>query len=394
MQIDKIVSVQIGTSQVDILGTAHISKVSKDSVTQILSGDDYDAVAVELCSRRHQIITNPTAVADMDLWQVIKQGKAMAVTAMLALGAYQQRLAEQLDIEAGAEIKEAVLVAQRKDLPVVLIDRDIGITLKRLYRVTRWWKRMTLVSALIYALFNRQTINAAQVEDIKRGDMLESMFSEMEVKHQEVKDVLITERDKYMAAKILEYVHEHHPKRMFVVIGMGHLQGICDLLHNAVPDNADEIEMLTYVPPGSKFFKLLPWVVVGIILTGFIVGFRHSTDMGIGLVYDWILINGSLAGLGALLAGGHPLTVVTAFVAAPITSVNPTIGAGMVTAMAELFLRKPRVLDFEKLRKETTSLKGWRHNNVARVLLIFFMSTLGSAIGTYIGGAHIYRQIL
>ena len=394
MQIDKIVSVQIGTSQVDILGTAHISKVSKDSVTQILSGDDYDAVAVELCSRRHQIITNPAAVADMDLWQVIKQGKAMAVTAMLALGAYQQRLAEQLDIEAGAEIKEAVLVAQQKDLPVVLIDRDIGITLKRLYRVTRWWKRMTLVSALIYALFNRQTINAAQVEDIKRGDMLESMFSEMEVKHQEVKDVLITERDKYMAAKILEYVHEHHPKRMFVVIGMGHLQGICDLLHNAVPDNADEIEALTYVPPGSKFFKLLPWVVVGIILTGFIVGFRHSTDMGIGLVYDWILINGSLAGLGALLAGGHPLTVVTAFVAAPITSVNPTIGAGMVTAMAELFLRKPRVLDFEKLRKETTSLKGWRHNNVARVLLIFFMSTLGSAIGTYIGGAHIYRQIL
>ena len=394
MQIDKIVSVQIGTSQVDILGTAHISKVSKDSVTQILSGDDYDAVAVELCSRRHQIITNPTAVADMDLWQVIKQGKAMAVTAMLALGAYQQRLAEQLDIEAGAEIKEAVLVAQQKDLPVVLIDRDIGITLKRLYRVTRWWKRMTLVSALIYALFNRQTINAAQVEDIKRGDMLESMFGEMEVKHKEVKDVLITERDKYMAAKILEYVHEHHPKKMFVVIGMGHLQGICDLLHNAVPDNADEIEMLTYVPPGSKFFKVLPWVVVGIILTGFIVGFRHSTDMGIGLVYDWILINGSLAGLGALLAGGHPLTVATAFVAAPITSINPTIGAGMVTAMAELFLRKPRVLDFEKLRKETTSLKGWRHNNVARVLLIFFMSTLGSAIGTYIGGAHIYRQIL
>ena len=393
MELDKAVAVNVGSTRVDILGTAHISKVSQDSVRHILVENDYDVVAVELCQRRYQAILEPQSIANMNLLQVIKQGKAMTTAAMLAMGAYQQRLAEQLKIEVGAEIKQAVLSARQKECPVVLIDRDVGITLRRLYRATAWWKRMTLMSSLMLNFFTRQTIDAQQVEDIKRGDMFESMFKEMELSHSEVKTVLIDERDKYMAAKILQYIEKHQPQRIFVVVGMGHLRGICDLLEAGNMQSNKEIEKLDQMPSTSKIIKALPWVIVAIILAGFIAGFWHGTEIGMNLVYAWILINGGLASLGALIAGAHPLTLVTAFIAAPLTSINPTIGAGMVTAMAELLLRKPKVADFENLRKEVVSFRGWRRNNVARVLLIFVLSTIGSAIGTYVGGIHIYQQV-
>lgn len=393
-QIDQVTSITIGSCQIDILGTAHISKVSRDSVRVLLENGDYDTVAVELCQRRYQSIVEPEAVAEMNLWEVVKQGKAMTMTAMLVLGAYQQRLAEQLGIEVGAEVKEAIHIAQQRDLPIVLVDRDIGATLKRLHRTTPWWKRWTLLSALVVHFFNRSEIDDEQVEDIKRGDMFESMFKEMEIKHWEVGQVLITERDRYMAAKILEYVETHKPTKMFVVVGMGHLRGICDLLKEATLQPADEMKSLDYVPPASKLIKILPWAIVAVILGGFVVGFRHGMDVGMELVYAWVLINGGLASLGAALAGAQLLTIAAAFVAAPLTSINPTIGAGMVTAMVELMLRKPKVTDFVNLRRETTSLKGWHRNNVARVLLIFVLSTLGSAAGTYIGGVYIYQQIL
>jgi len=106
-----------------------------------------------------------------------------------------------------------------------------------------------------------------------------------------------------------------------------------------------------------------------------------------------VLINGGLSALGAAIAGAHPLTVVGAFIAAPITSLNPMVGAGMVTAMIEIYIRKPKVADFNQLKHDTTHFKGWWKNRVTRTLLIFILSTLGSAIGTYVAGFFIFERL-
>jgi len=132
---------------------------------------------------------------------------------------------------------------------------------------------------------------------------------------------------------------------------------------------------------------------VALILTGFLIGFQRSPELGWTLVMEWVVINGGLSALGALLAGGHPMTIITAFVAAPITSLNPTIGAGMVTAAAELYFRKPQVGDFSALRHDTTHWQGWWKNRVSRTLLVFIFSTLGSAIGTYLAGFRIIEKL-
>jgi pheromone shutdown protein TraB len=196
-----------------------------------------------------------------------------------------------------------------------------------------------------------------------------------------------------MAARLKAEIEAQGHGNILAVVGAGHLQGIGRYLQQ--PDSLPQqtLETLDQVPRPSRWPKLIPWLVVALVLAGFIYGFRHSTDLGWQLVLDWVLINGGLSALGALLAAAHPLTVLTAFLAAPLTSLNPTIGAGMVTAGTEIYLRKPSVGDFSDLRHATSSLAGWWRNRVSRTLLVFILSTLGSAVGTYLAGFRIFGRL-
>jgi pheromone shutdown protein TraB len=125
----------------------------------------------------------------------------------------------------------------------------------------------------------------------------------------------------------------------------------------------------------------------------FYVGYQQSPELGWNLVVTWVAINGGLSALGAALALAHPVSVMAAFLAAPLTSLNPTIGAGMVVGLVESYLRKPKVSDFERLREDIASLPMWWKNGVVRVLLIFFFANVGSVIGTYVAGASIIQQV-
>jgi pheromone shutdown protein TraB len=177
------------------------------------------------------------------------------------------------------------------------------------------------------------------------------------------------------------------------VVGAGHLKGLEAQLERGIEDPRAVIESLDRVPDGARWPRYISWLIVALVLVGFGIGFSRSPELGWRLVLDWVLINGGLSALGALVAAAHPLTVVTAFVAAPLTSLNPTIGAGMVTAAAEIYLRKPQVGDFARLREDTALFAGWRKNRVARTLLVFLLSTLGSAIGTYVAGFRIFGRL-
>ena len=382
-----------GDRRITILGTAHVSRASADKVRELLASGDYDAVAVELCPSRHNAILDPDSLARMDLFEVIRKGKVPMVTASLALGAYQQRMAEQFDIEPGAEMKAAVEVARRDGLPVLLIDREIGTTLKRIYRNVPWWKRFYLFSGLMASLVSSEKVSEDEIERLKEGDILETTFAQFADQEQDLFKPLIDERDRYMAARLMEEVGQSEHRHVLAVVGAGHLRGIQNYLNNPPGPSGEVIAELDKMPPPSRWPKLIPWLIVALILTGFTIGFMRSPELGWQMVSDWVLINGGLAALGALIAMAHPLTVIGAFLAAPLTSLNPTIGAGMVTAAIETWLRKPTVSDFSRLRKDVSHLKGWWHNRVARIFLVFILSTLGSAAGTYLAGFRIFGRL-
>ncbi|MGD8572959.1 MAG: TraB/GumN family protein [Gammaproteobacteria bacterium] len=435
---EPLVKIQVDDCEVTLLGTAHISRASADKVREMLQSGDYDCVAIELCYSRHRSIIDPDALAKMDLFQVVREGKATMVAASLALGAFQQRMAEKLDIKPGAEMRTAIEFGESLKMPVLLIDREIGTTLKRVYRRVGFWQRMNLVAGLMVSVVSRHEVTEDEIERLKEGDILESTFSQFAEEAKELYTPLVDERDKFMAARIKQEVRKGKHRNMLVVIGAGHLKGIARYLqhwdrsilqdnlydnegrmreHPAPqtdlepaaqdteevtalqgrrsndPDPVEVINHFNYIPPTSKWPKLIPWAIVALILIGFGLGFSRSSDLGWQLVADWVLINGGLAALGALLALAHPITIVGAFLAAPLTSLNPTVGAGMVTAAIETGVRKPRVEDFTRLRRDTTHIRGWWSNGVTRILLVFLFSTLGSAIGTYLAGFRILERL-
>ncbi len=383
---EPIENLRIDDSKVTLLGTAHVSQASAETVQRLIESGDYQAVAVELCPSRYQALVAPDHLARMDLMQVIRQGKAAMVTASLAMAAYQQRIAEQFGIEPGAEQRRAIELAEVHDLPLLLIDRDIGITLRRTAAGLPWWKRWTLFTGLLLSLISREEVEEEEIEKLKEGDILETTFAEFAHDRQDLYRPLIEERDQYMAARLLQEIRDKGHEDILAVVGAGHLKGLKANLEAGMEDPQEKIRELESLPPPSRWPKLIPWLVVALVVLGFAIGFQRSPELGWELVGNWVFINGTLSAIGAALALAHPLTVLTAFVAAPITSLNPTIGAGMVTAAAELWLRKPRVQDFHELRHDTSRWSGWWKNRVSRTLLIFLFSTLGSAIGTYVAG--------
>ena len=390
---EPIVTVRLGEGRVTLLGTAHVSRASADKVRELLATGDYDAVAVELCPSRYKAIVDPGALARMDLFRVLREGKAAMVTATLALGAFQQRLAEQFGIKPGEEMRVAIEDADQAGLPVLLIDREVGVTLKRVYHNVPWWRRWVLMSGLVTSVISREQVNEEEIERLKEGDILETTFAQFADQARDLFEPLIAERDRYMAARLRQELVRGGHRHILAVVGAGHLKGIGEQLERGIDDPERLISELDRLPRPSRWPRLIPWLIVALILVGFAVGFSRSTELGLALVADWVVINGGLSALGALAAGAHPLTVVTAFLAAPLTSLNPTIGAGMVTAAVEIYLRKPNVGDFGRLRQDTTHIRGWRRNAVARTLAVFLLSTLGSAIGTYVAGFRIFDRL-
>lgn len=384
--------VQVGQTLIRLLGTAHVSRASADAVHSEIATGNWDTVAIELCDSRFKTFENPDALQKMDLYQVIKSGRAPMVTAILAMGAFQQRIADQFDIEPGAEMRTAIEQARANNCELELIDREIGTTLKRIYRNVPWWRRLYLFSGLITSVVVHEEIDEEDIERLKEGDLLETTFAQFAETAAEIYEPLITERDRFMGAKLRRLAAEG-PERILAVVGAGHLKGLeQDLTANT--DNPDDVvEKLSQIPRGGKWIKMIPWLIVGLVFVGFGIGFSRSPSLGMTLVIEWVVINGGLSALGAAIAGGHILTVISAFVAAPVTSLNPTIGAGFVTALVETYIRKPTVGDFSKLRKDTSSFRGWRHNRVARTLLVFVFSTVGSAAGTYLAGFRIGQHL-
>ena len=361
-----------------LIGTAHISQSSVDEVNTVINQVNPDTVCIELCSSRYQAMLAKDQWKNMDIFKVIREGKSFLLFANLIMTAFQKRLGSRLGVKPGSEMFEAANVAEKLNSELVLADRDVKITLQRTWRGMKFWGKMKVLGQLLASLFIREEISKEEIEKLKESDALSEAMKMLAEQSPEMKRILIDERDQYMAEKIRQSMG----KLVVAVVGAGHVKGLTAELENK--HNLAELES---VPPTGKAVAWLKWGIPALIIALIVYGFfTVDTDVSIEMIQRWFLINGTLSALGTAAAFGHPITIAVAFVAAPFTSLNPTIAAGWVAGLVEALLRKPQVRDFENLADDITHLRGFWQNNITRILLVVIFANLGSAIGTFAGG--------
>lgn len=372
-----ICRLHVADKEIVLIGTAHISRDSVATVRRTIAEEGPDSVCIELDHQRYRSLTDAKGWQSLDLVKAIRQGQGPFLLANLALSAFQKRMGLQTGVKPGAELAAAAEAAQEQGAEVCLIDREIRTTLLRAWRKTGLWKKLQVFSAVLGGLFESQQLDEEQLTKLRQGDTLSAMLDEMGDMLPSMKTVLVDERDRFMA----QHLRQAPGKRLVAVVGAAHVPGIRRRLSE--PEEPECLAELAQVPPKPRLSKILPWiipaVVVGLFVVGFLFGDRSRlTEAALA----WVLANGLLSAAGTILALGHPLTIATAFVAAPITSLNPTIGAGFVTGLVQAVIAGPTVKDLEEAGNDLTTVKGWWSNRLTRVLLVFLFSSVGSSLGT------------
>jgi pheromone shutdown-related protein TraB len=376
MSIDNVKQLNFEDKEIHLIGTAHVSKESADLVSQVIDEEKPDTVCVELCEPRYQSLTQKKKWQDKNLFKVIREKKAFLLLSNLMLAYFQKKIGQKLGSKPGEEMMRAIQAAEQVGADIHLADRDIRTTLSRTWRLMGLWTKMKLLGHLITSAGELDAIKQEDIEEMKKKDALETLLSEIGQELPEIKSILIDERDQYLAHKI----RTAPGKKIVAVVGAGHVPGIQDYWNLPI-----DLEALSQIPPKSKLSTLLKWIIPVLIVGLFILGFFSAgTAKATNMIKWWVLANGLLAGLGAAIAFGHPLTIMSAIIASPLTSLNPMIAAGWVSGLVEAFLGKPKVKDFESLPEDISSLKGFWKNKITRILLVVVFTNIGSSLGTFV----------
>jgi len=374
--IKGVTRLEVDGRQIVLLGTAHVSKESAEMAESLIAEEKPDTVCVELCASRYQSIRNSEQWRQMDIVKVVKEKKAFLLLANMLLTAFQKRIGEKLGVRPGEEMIRALDAAENAGADICLADRDITVTLSRTWRSTGWWNKIKLFFQLLLSMGGIDDIDEQAVEDMKKEDILESLLSELGKSHPSIRKILIDERDQYLAHKIRNASGE----KIVAVVGAGHVPGIRRYIYGEI-DPAG----LETVPPGGKSLKILKWGLPAMIVLIFIAGFFFGgAEAGKSMLLWWVLANGIFGAIGAIAAFGHPVTIVSALAASPLTSVNPMLAAGWVAGLVEAYFRKPKVADLEDLSTDILSVRGFWRNHVTRILLVVVFVNLGSTVGTFV----------
>lgn len=373
--------------EIYLVGTAHVSKASVEEVWRVVRDVRPDTVCVELDQNRYDAMFDEDRWRKLDIFQVIKQKKVLFLLANLSLSAYQRRLGERFGVTPGAELRAAVDAAQEVGAELVLADRNIQATLKRSWAGLSFWGKLKAISLMTGVSFTAgEEITEEQIEALKDRDTITELMQQFAQEMPGLQIPLIDERDRYLMSAI----QEAPGKRIVGVVGAGHVSGMVGYLGQDV-----DREAISVIPPSSWVVQMLKWVIPVGILCAFYFGASKTEGKGLQeLLYAWILPNSIVAALFTAIAGGRLLTILTAFIASPITSLNPTIGAGVIAAPVEAWLRRPTVEDCEGVGEAIMTLKGAYGNRFTRVLLVFVGATLGSALGGYIGAFWVAKILL
>lgn len=373
---DMVHSLKFEDKDIILVGTAHISKESADLVETVINDEKPDSVCVELCPSRFQAVRQKNRWKEMDIIKVIKEKKAFLLLSNLLLASFQKKIANQLGIKPGEEMIKAIEKAEAIGAEIHPVDRDIQITLSRTWRIIGLWGKIKLLFQLLLSMGDVDDITKEDIEKMKQQDVLQTLLKDVEKSHPVLTNILIDERDRYLAQKI----KNTSGKKIVAVVGAGHVPGIKKYWEMDI-----DLDSLEQLPPKSKLSGMLKWIIPIAICALLVAGFFYGgTEAGTHMITWWVMANGILAGLGAIIAFAHPLTILSAILAAPLTSLNPMIAAGWVSGLVEAFSRRPKVKDLESLPEDILSIRGFWKNKVTRILLVVVFTNIGSSVGTFV----------
>ncbi len=369
----------IGKTAVHILGTAHISELSVKAVEDLVTHVKPDTICIELCESRMKSVEDPDYLKKLDIFKVFKERKMWLLLSSLILSSFQKKMGQN-KVKPGDEMRKALEMARDKKLTVVAVDREIQTTLRRAWSNVGFLSKMYLVSALITSLFVKEDVSTEKIEEMKSEDILKDLFSQLPGRYDSIKNVIIDERDTYLAEKIRRAASLPSAKKIVAVVGAGHLQGIISHIQHE-----HDLAPLDLIPK-RKWMDMIQLAIYPIFFAGLIgyTTYSQGADAGGSLLSKLVIIKGGLAALGAMIALGHPISILLAFITAPIGTFVPIFKAGWVAALSESYLRKPTVEDFERIALDSESFAGFWKNRVIRIFLIFFLPQFGSTIGTFI----------
>jgi pheromone shutdown-related protein TraB len=378
---------EVGGREVILVGTAHISRESADLVREVIERERPDCVCVELDAQRYQALSEPQRWERLDLKEVIRKQQLAPLIANLLLASYQKKLGGALGVLPGTELLEATRVADEQGIPVALCDRDVRVTLRRVWASISWWKKSLLLSTLLTSVFERPELDEDELRRIREQDVLSELMDELAEAMPGLHHSLIHERDLFLTQKILD----SEGQKLVAVVGAGHVEGIRKAIERGEPVDLDEINQ---IPPVSRLFKWIGWGIPALILGALVtIGIQKGLDAASDNLLFWIVANGVPATVGAVVALAHPLVILSAFPVAPVTSLIPVIGAGYVLAFFQAYLAPPLVSEFESIADDFGSFRRWWGSKLLRIFLVFVLTTLGSLIGTYVGGYEIFSNL-
>ena len=397
--MEKIVSqinLNLNGKEILLLGTAHVSQASCDEVKAAIIEKKTDVVAIELDEQRFASLNDSESWKNLDIIKVLKEKKGFLLLANLVLASFQKRMGATVGVKPGDEMRAGIEAAKELSIPCEMVDRPIQMTLRRAWAKNSGYGKMKLLSALLASAMEKEEVSGEEIENLKSKSEMDGMMNELAEFMPEVKTVLIDERDFYLAAHIWEAVQRGERKSVIAVLGAGHLPGVQAHLEKIARNEENtDTEAISSLPKKKAGAKIIGWLIpifiIALIAAGFVFG---GMKKGADLLGSWVLWNAVLAGIGALIAGGHPLTVLMAAVGAPFTSLCPLVGVGMFAGIVQAFICKPKVRDMESVMDDVSSLRGFYKNRLLRVLLVFFLSSIGSSIGTFVGGSSIVVSIV
>ena len=383
--LENVLKLEYQDKELYLVKTAHVSKDSVEDVTRCVDEINPDAICIELDEERYDRLRNPDKWRETDIIEVIKKKQVGMLLVNTILASFQKRMAKSLGSNSGGEMMEGIRLSDERNIPLVLADRSIKTTFSRIWNELDGKEKLKMLTAIIESIFSDEEISEEDLAKLKEADALEAALSEISGQFPTIKRVLVDERDKYLCEKI----RTAPGKKIVAIIGAAHSLGIEKYLNEEI--NLDELNKVNKKKGLATYIKYaIPAIIV--LLIGLTI-FRNR-DVGLSQIRSWIIWNGGLSALGVLLALGHPLSILTALISAPITSLNPLLASGWFAGLVEAHLRKPKVKDFEDLADDTSTLKGFWKNGITRTLLVVVFANLFSSIGTFISGIDIVKKFI
>lgn len=383
--MENIEKIKYQDKEIYLVKTAHVSKNSVEDVRKCVEEVKPDAICIELDEDRFNKMNDEDNYRNQDIVKIIKEKKVGFLLVNIILASFQRRIAKSLGSENGGEMLEGIKLANELKIPLILADRPIKTTFSRIWNNLGFNEKMRLLFSIISTIFDNEEISEEDIANLKQSDALESALNEVGKKFPIMKKILVDERDLYLATKI----KEAPGKKVVAIIGAGHSQGIIKNIDKDV-----DLKQLEDLKKKKGIGSIIKWLIPLFIIFMIVYTLFTNSEVGKEQIKTWILWNGSLSAIGTLIALGHPLSILTAFIMAPITSLNPLLAAGWFAGLVEALVRKPKVKDFEDLAIDTTNLKGFWKNGVTRILLVVVFANVFSSIATFISGADIFASFI